>query len=66
GMDVPVLLVCGREDRSIPVRLGQEMHRILTGSRLEVLDRAGHVPNFERAADFNRLAIDFLRGLDAS
>ncbi len=66
GMDVPVLLVSGREDRSIPLRVGQEMHRILADSRLEILDRAGHVPNFERAEEFNRLAVDFLRGRDAS
>lgn len=61
-MDVPVLLVWGREDRSIPLRRGTEMHRILKGSRLEVLDGAGHVPNYERADEFNRLAVDFLRG----
>jgi pimeloyl-ACP methyl ester carboxylesterase len=60
-MDVPVLLVWGREDKAIPLRRGEEMHRRLKGSRLEVLDNAGHVPNFERAQDFNRLAVDFLR-----
>lgn len=61
-MEVPVLLVWGREDKAIPLRCGQEMHRILRGSRLEILDNAGHVPNFERAQEFNRLALDFLRG----
>lgn len=60
AMDVPILLVWGREDRSIPLRLGQEMHRILKGSRLEVIERAGHVPNFEGAAEFNRMAVEFL------
>jgi pimeloyl-ACP methyl ester carboxylesterase len=60
-MDVPVLLVWGRDDKAIPLRLGEEMHRRLKGSRLEVLDHAGHVPNFERAQDFNQLAVDFLR-----
>lgn len=60
-MDVPVLLVWGREDKAIPLRCGHEMHRILRGSRLEILDDAGHVPNFERAEAFNRLALDFLR-----
>jgi pimeloyl-ACP methyl ester carboxylesterase len=60
-MDVPVLLVWGKQDRALPLRLGEEMHRILKRSRLEVLDNAGHVPNFERAEVFNQLAIDFLR-----
>jgi len=60
-MEVPTLIVWGREDKSIPLRVGQELHRILKGSRLEILDEAGHVPNVDRAEEFNRLAIDFLR-----
>ncbi len=60
-MEVPVLLVWGREDKAIPLRCGHEMHRILKGSRLEVIDNAGHVPNFEEAEEFNRLAVVFLR-----
>jgi pimeloyl-ACP methyl ester carboxylesterase len=61
-METLVLLVWGREDKAIPVQRGQEMHRILKGSRLEILDRSGHVPNFECAEKFNQLAVDFLRG----
>ncbi len=61
GMDVPTLLVWGREDKAIPLRLGQEMQRILTGSQLEILDNAGHVSNFEQAARFNPLAVAFLQ-----
>jgi pimeloyl-ACP methyl ester carboxylesterase len=59
-MDVPILLVWGREDKAVPARLGQEMHRILKGSRLEILDNAGHVPNYEKAERFNQLALEFL------
>lgn len=61
-MDVPVLLVWGGEDKAVPLERGEEMHRRLKGSRLEVLDHAAHVPNFERAQEFNQLAVDFLRG----
>ncbi len=60
-MEVPLLLVWGREDKAVPVRCGQEMHRILKGSRLEIIDNAGHVPNYEQAEVFNRIAVDFLR-----
>ena len=59
--DVPILIVWGREDKANPVRLGQDMHRILKSSRLEVLDSAGHVPNYECSDEFNRLALDFLQ-----
>ena len=61
SLDVPVLLVWGREDKAIPLRCAQQMHALLPGSRLQILDKAGHVSNFEQADAFNRLAIDFLR-----
>jgi len=60
--DVPILIVWGREDKGIPLRLGQEMHGILKSSRLEVIDNAGHVPNYECSDVFNQLALDFLQG----
>jgi pimeloyl-ACP methyl ester carboxylesterase len=60
-MAVPTLLVWGKQDKAIPVRLGEEMHRILKGSHLEIIDNAGHVSNFEQAERFNRLALTFLR-----
>jgi pimeloyl-ACP methyl ester carboxylesterase len=59
--DVPILIVWGREDKSVPVNLGQEMHRILKSSRLEIINNAGHVPNYECSDVFNRLASDFLQ-----
>ena len=60
-MAVPTLLVWGKQDKAIPVRVGEEMHRILKGSHLEILDNAGHVSNFEQAERFNQLALAFLR-----
>jgi pimeloyl-ACP methyl ester carboxylesterase len=59
-LDVPILIVWGKEDKGIPVQKGEEMHRILKGSRLEILNNAGHVPNYERAEEFNKLALNFL------
>ena len=58
-MGVPILLVWGRQDRGVPLSCGEEMHRILKGSRLEVLDRAGHCPQYEHAQEFNEMALDF-------
>jgi pimeloyl-ACP methyl ester carboxylesterase len=60
-LPIPVLLVWGREDKTVPLARGEAMHQILAGSRLEIIDNAGHVPNYEAAAEFNRLALDFLR-----
>jgi pimeloyl-ACP methyl ester carboxylesterase len=63
-LQVPILIVWGGEDKGIPLRCGEEMHSILKGSRLEILDDAGHVPNFEGAEEFNNLAVNFLRQHD--
>ncbi len=56
----PILIVWGREDKAVPLKCGQEMQRILKGSRLAIIDKAGHVPNFNRADEFNQLAVNFL------
>ena len=63
-LDVPILIVWGREDKAIPLQKGEEMHKILKGSRFEILDKAGHVPNYDRAEEFNKLSLDFLRQQD--
>lgn len=60
-LEVSILIVWGREDKSISLQHGLDMHRILRGSRLEILDNAGHVSNFDRAKEFNQLAVNFLR-----
>jgi pimeloyl-ACP methyl ester carboxylesterase len=59
-MDVPVLIVWGRYDKTIPLERGHAMHHILSGSHLEIFEQAGHCPHDEQAAKFNQLAVDFL------
>jgi pimeloyl-ACP methyl ester carboxylesterase len=59
-MGLPVLIVWGHQDKSIPVKLARDMHHILKGSRLEIIDQAGHCPNDEQPEVFNRLALEFL------
>jgi len=60
-LGIPTLIVWGREDVSLPVRNAEEMNHLIQGSRLEILDDAGHLANFDRADAFNDLVIDFLR-----
>jgi len=61
-LSIPALVVGGRQDNAIPIRLIEEVHRILAGSRLEVIDQAGRCPHDEQAAHFNRVALEFLKG----
>jgi pimeloyl-ACP methyl ester carboxylesterase len=43
----PVLIIWGARDRIIPVRHGENAHAALPGSRLEVFENVGHLPQLE-------------------
>jgi 3-oxoadipate enol-lactonase len=60
----PTLIVVGREDAITPVSDSERMHREIGGSRLEVIEGAGHVSNLEQPEEFNRVLIKFLRDLE--
>jgi pimeloyl-ACP methyl ester carboxylesterase len=59
-MNKPTLIVWGKEDRGNPLELGRQMHALLPGSKMAVMENTRHVPNSERPEEFNRLAMDFL------
>jgi len=60
---VPTLVIVGDEDVFTPVSEAQALHRGITGSRLEVIEGAGHVSNLERPAAFNHVVSEFLTSL---
>jgi pimeloyl-ACP methyl ester carboxylesterase len=45
---VPTLLLWGREDAVIPLKVGQLLERAIPNSRLEVIDNCGHIPQEEK------------------
>jgi pimeloyl-ACP methyl ester carboxylesterase len=49
---VPVLIIWGRRDRMIPVAHAEHAHKAIAGSRLEIFDAAGHMPQLELPARF--------------
>jgi len=59
-MNVPTLIVWGREEKGIPLQTGQEMHKILKDSRFEIIDEAGHCAHDDQSDRFNQLALNFL------
>lgn len=52
-LDVPALVVWGSHDRQLPIRHALEWVRLLRGSTLVVVDRAGHMPMLEDPAIVN-------------
>jgi pimeloyl-ACP methyl ester carboxylesterase len=49
---IPVLLMWGARDPIIPVRHGEQAHEAITGSRLEIFDGVGHLPQLEAPGRF--------------
>jgi pimeloyl-ACP methyl ester carboxylesterase len=49
---VPVLIVWGARDRLVPVHHGEQAHRDIPGSRLEIFENAGHLPQLEEPTRF--------------
>lgn len=59
----PVLIVQGREDMLVPLRLSRWLADELPNARLEVLEDTGHLPMIERPARFNELLLEFVAGV---
>jgi len=57
---VPVLIVWGARDPIIPVHHGQQAHQAIPGSRLEVFDGVGHLPQLEAPGRFIAVLERFL------
>jgi pimeloyl-ACP methyl ester carboxylesterase len=62
ALDMPVLLAWGQEDGLVPVRQGEILRGELRDARLEVIEKAAHLPMMERAETTNRVIRDFLVG----
>lgn len=58
----PSLLIHGREDKVVPPEVSWTMVHLLQDADLHVFARCGHWTQIERAAEFNELVVDFLRG----
>jgi len=57
---VPVMIVWGSRDPIIPAHHGEDAHRHIPGSRLEIFDSVGHMPQTEAPLRFASTLEDFL------
>ncbi len=48
ALEVPLLVLWGRQDRMVPVEHGRSLAEAVPGARLEVLESCGHCPQVER------------------
>jgi 3-oxoadipate enol-lactonase len=62
-IDAPTLIIVGDEDVLTPAKEAKGIQAGIPGSRLEILQQAGHLSNVERPASFNTVVSEFLGGL---
>jgi pimeloyl-ACP methyl ester carboxylesterase len=65
-IEVPVLIIAGADDKLRLPGYAQELAAKFRLAELHVLDACGHCPNIERAADVNRILLDFFGRLDGA
>lgn len=58
----PTLIVWGRQDLLTPLAIGERFNREISGSKLLVIEKCGHVPQIEKAAEFSEALMRFLDG----
>jgi len=57
----PTLILWGKYDGLANPAAADRLHRDIRGSQKIVIDKAGHMPQVEQAAEFNRIVRDFLK-----
>lgn len=59
GIDLPTLVVCGKEDRLTPFKYSEYLTKHIPGARLEGIPDAGHMVMLEQPKQFNKIIADF-------
>ena len=60
-LDIPKLILWGKEDAVLPFEYGKQIHGLLPNARFEVFEKCGHVPQFEEPEKFNALMFNWLK-----
>lgn len=55
----PTLIAWGKQDGITPLVIGERLNKEIAGSELAVFDQAGHFPQVEKAAEFNKRVLEF-------
>ena len=60
-INVPTLIVWGREDRVIPLSIGERLDHDIPDTRLVIIDQVGHVPQEEKPEETIAAIVKFLK-----
>ncbi len=56
----PTLIIWGKQDGLLPVADATTFNKGIVNSELVIFENCGHVPQFEKALDFNKKVLEFL------
>ena len=56
----PTVVIVGEQDVLTPVKVAEEMHNGIAGSKLEVIPDCGHLSTMERPEKVNQILTDWL------
>jgi pimeloyl-ACP methyl ester carboxylesterase len=59
-INIPVLVIVGEDDKLTPVENAQSLNRQIPGSKLVMINSAGHFTNIEKPSIFNETVKNFL------
>jgi pimeloyl-ACP methyl ester carboxylesterase len=59
-LNLPTLLVWGRNDKVTPPEVADQFRSLIRGSQLRLIDKCGHAPNLEQPEVFSGMLQEFL------
>lgn len=65
NINIPAMLIWGKEDKITPSFVGEEFHKLLPDSELVIINECGHAAMMERPAAFNAALEQFYTNLKA-
>ena len=60
SIKIPVLILCGSEDKLCPVERHEMMHNMITDSDLKIINNAGHMPTLEQPRETTEVLKEWL------
>jgi len=60
---VPTLIIWGRQDKIIPLKVGELLNRDIANSTLKIIEACGHAPQEEKPEETVSLVLEFLETL---
>jgi pimeloyl-ACP methyl ester carboxylesterase len=60
-IQVPVLIIWGKQDEVVPLKVGQKFQRDIPGAKLVIIPRCGHIPLEEQPEATRKAIMEFLK-----